>query len=243
VDCNNMNKNKTRLTILIASLFTATVLVASAAPVAAQGVSAMTTEFSAQQQQQNKEKKGGGQMNRGPARTQAPSGRAPRTQGTTRQKGPATSGPKVGKPKGTGPKVTGPKVTGPKVGGPRVAGPKPARVFTPRGPNSRSVVFHGRLRGYPARGAGYAMIGGRNYSVWRSGYRVRYHGGWRTFVALSALTAVLIGTTEFYPYAYLSAPEPYCDGLTEDGCQLVWQDVETIEGDIVPQCVAYCPWQ
>jgi hypothetical protein len=35
----------------------------------------------------------------------------------------------------------------------------------------------------------------------------------------------------------------YCQGLTEDGCELMWQDVETIEGDVVPQCVAYCPWQ
>lgn len=100
-----------------------------------------------------------------------------------------------------------------------------------------------RLRGLPARGAGRASIRGQNYSVWRSGYRVRHGGGWRTFVALSALTAILIETNEFYPYAYISAPEPYCDGLTEDGCQLVWQDVETLEGDVISQCVAYCPWQ
>jgi hypothetical protein len=53
----------------------------------------------------------------------------------------------------------------------------------------------------------------------------------------------LIAANEFYPFAYTDAPEPYCDGLSEDGCQLAWQDVETEEGGVVPQCVAYCPWQ
>ena len=86
-------------------------------------------------------------------------------------------------------------------------------------------------------------IRGQNYSAWRSGYRIRRGGGWRTFVALGALGAIIVGGSQFYPYAYISAPEDYCDGLTEDGCQLVWQEVETVEGDVIPQCVAYCPWQ
>ena len=236
-----MNNNKMTFTIFILSLFTATALAAPAAPSAAQGVSATTTEFSAQQQQKKDDKKTP-QGHRGPTGTQAPVGRAPHMTitpgtpgklGTTRRKGPVTGGPKV---------VT-PKITGPKIVGPKTGGPKAARIFTPHGPNARNVVFKARLRGFPAHGAGRAMIGGRNYSVWRSGYRIRHGGGWYTFVALSALTAIAIGANEFYPYAYISAPEPYCDGLTEDGCQLVWQDVETVEGDIIPQCVAYCPWQ
>jgi hypothetical protein len=72
---------------------------------------------------------------------------------------------------------------------------------------------------------------------------VRHGGGWWTFGALSALGAIIIGSDQYYPYAYISAPENYCEGLTEDGCELMWQDVETTEGDVVPQCVAYCPWQ
>ena len=44
-------------------------------------------------------------------------------------------------------------------------------------------------------------------------------------------------------WSFKSAPEPYCEGLTEDGCELMWQPVETVEGDLVDQCVAYCPWQ
>jgi len=93
------------------------------------------------------------------------------------------------------------------------------------------------------RGAGRTVICGHNYSAWRSGYRVRHGSNWRTFVALGALGAIAIGAREYYPYAYISAPGPYCEGLTEDGCELVWQQVETIEGDVIDQCVAYCPWQ
>jgi hypothetical protein len=95
----------------------------------------------------------------------------------------------------------------------------------------------------PARGAGRAVIRGQNYSAWRSGYRVRHDSGWWTFVALSTLGAIAIGANQYYPYAYISAPQPYCEGLTEDGCELMWQEVETIEGGVVNQCVAYCPWR
>jgi hypothetical protein len=142
----------------------------------------------------------------------------------------------------------GPKIVTPS-GAPRIinknniGGPKAAhRVFTPHGQNS-SLVITSRIRNAPARGAFRTSIRGRNYSVWRSGYRARYHGGWRTFVALSALGAIAIGGAEYYPYAYIDAPADYCDGLTEDGCQMVYDEVETEEGDVVPQCVAYCPWQ
>jgi len=114
------------------------------------------------------------------------------------------------------------------------------RVVTPKG--TRTVTAS-RLRGVPTQGVSSAVISGHNYSAWRSGHRVRHGRGWRTFVALSALGAIAIGSSEYYPYAYISAPENYCEGLTEDGCELMWQDVETIEGDIIPQCVAYCPWQ
>ena len=141
----------------------------------------------------------------------------------------------VKQPKGTS-KVVGPAGTRSKVVSPTLT----PRVVTPRG--TRTVTAS-RLRGVPARGAGRAVIAGHNYSTWRSGHRVRHGGGWWTFGALSALGAIMIGSDQYYPYAYISAPENYCEGLTEDGCELMWQDVETIEGDVVPQCVAYCPWQ
>ena len=115
------------------------------------------------------------------------------------------------------------------------------KVFTPHGKNA-GIVITSKIRGAPARGAFRTSIRGRN-SLWRSGYRARYRGGWRTFVALSALGAITIGAAEYYPYAYIDAPADYCDGLTEDGCQMIYDEVETEEGDVVPQCVAYCPWQ
>lgn len=117
---------------------------------------------------------------------------------------------------------------------------KAARVITPRG--TRAVTAS-PLRSAPARGAGRTVIRGQNYSVWRSGYRVRHGGGWRTFVALSTLSAIMIGSDQYYPYAYITAPEDYCQGLTEDGCELNWEQVQTQEGDVIDQCVAYCPWQ
>ena len=117
----------------------------------------------------------------------------------------------------------------------RTVTPRATRTVTPRG--SRAVNA-GKLRG-----VGRAAIQGHNYSVWRGRHRVRHAGRWRTFGALSLLGAIIIGSDQYYPYAYISAPENYCEGLTEDGCELMWQDVETIEGDVIPQCVAYCPWQ
>jgi hypothetical protein len=51
------------------------------------------------------------------------------------------------------------------------------------------------------------------------------------------------GSAYYYPYAYIDAPAPYCEGLTEDGCQLQWQAVRTLEGPTEFVCVAYCPWQ
>ncbi len=113
-----------------------------------------------------------------------------------------------------------------------------------RNVGQRKIDQAGRkLRAASIRGASRARIGGRNYSIWRGRHRVRHGGRWRTFVALSTLGAIAIGSSEYYPYAYISAPEPYCEGLTEDGCELRWQEVQTIEGDLIDQCVAYCPWQ
>ncbi|MEP7031866.1 MAG: hypothetical protein ABI830_13105, partial [Pseudolabrys sp.] len=128
-----------------------------------------------------------------------------------------------------------PKIVSPNSGAPKVG----SKVFTPRSARS-NVVSAARIRSAPAQGAFRTSIRGRNYSVWRSGYRARYRGGFRTFVGLSALGILAIGAYEYYPYAYVDAPADYCDGRTEDGCQLVYDEVETVEGDIVPQCVAYC---
>jgi len=239
--------NKMGLPLFSAGVFAATVLLASCAAYAGQGGSAATIEFSAQQEHKGKPRKAApaarpAQPRVAPQRV-APQRAAPRAAPHTVTQ-PKVTSRVVRQPKATSrvvrqPKIT-PKTVAPAAGRKLVSPAVAPRVVTPRG--ARTVTAS-RLRGVPARGAGRAAIRGQNYSVWRSGYRVRHGSGWRTFVGLSVLGAIVIGSSHYYPYAYISAPEPYCEGLTEDGCQLLWQDVQTIEGDVTPQCVAYCPWQ
>jgi hypothetical protein len=113
----------------------------------------------------------------------------------------------------------------------------------------RSVTFRANRPTVSVRARAWNNSGrynyrGRNYSYWRHGpWRHRYNGGWRTYVALSTLAAIAYGANTYYPYAYLDVPENYCDGITEDGCQMSWTEVETVEGGVAPACVTYCPWQ
>jgi len=132
-------------------------------------------------------------------------------------------------------------VTAPVAAPPSVRAPN-TLTFTPPGVNA-GVVTMSRLGGLLPIGVGTAPIRGRNYAVWRRGYHAHYHGRLYSSVAVGALPAIWIGGNEFYPFAYIDAPESYCDGLSEDGCQLVWQAVGTDQGEVIPQCVAYCRWQ
>ena len=70
----------------------------------------------------------------------------------------------------------------------------------------------------------------------------RHGSGWWSFAALSTLGAIAIGSSEYYPMPTFRRLSRICEGRTEDGCELMWQEVETIEGDVVNQCLAYCPW-
>jgi hypothetical protein len=259
----------TRISLLSVTLLAATFVFSPCAPSAAQ--SAISTDFSAQQQQEKKgqQKKAAPSARPAPQRAApqraaphvaASKRTAPRTVTQTRTQShvvrqPTATTRSVRQPKATSRVVTQPKTTTRTVRQPKTT----RKVVTPTATGHKKVspiaaprvvtrsgtrsVTAARLRGVPARGAGHAVIRGQNYSAWRSGYRIRHGDGWRTFVALSALGAIAIGSSQYYPYAYISAPQPYCEGLTEDGCELMWQEVETIEGDVINQCVAYCPWQ
>ena len=99
------------------------------------------------------------------------------------------------------PKTT-PKTVAPAAGRKVVSPAAAPRVVTPR----VRTVTTSRLRGVPTRGAGRAAIRGQNYSVWRSGYRVRHGGGWRTFVALSVLGAIVIGSVYTIPMPIFPRP-------------------------------------
>jgi len=232
------------LMLLTASALAMTAIMFPAFVKAASNLTVATTDLSAQAEDPKKKKTAPAHVapRQAPARV-APKQVAPRTM--ERHVTPQGGGQKnigVQKKLDTQKKLT-PVTTTPQVGGAGSGGAENAkRVFTPRSANSR-IVSAARIRGVPARGVGRTSIGGRNYSVWRSGYRVRRGGDWRTFVALGALGALTIGAIEYYPYAYVEAPENYCDGMTEDGCQLFYDVVDTMEGGSAGQCVAYCPQQ
>jgi hypothetical protein len=134
----------------------------------------------------------------------------------------------------------------------------PAQVVTPgartaspnAAPNNRGTVGFGaagRMPGSvsvsPIRGARSATIAGQNFTIWRGSHRSLHDGRWRTFVGLGALSAVLVGASYYYPYAYIDASYDFCRGWTDDGCELRWEAVPTVEGPTDYQCVAYCPWR
>ncbi len=183
-----------------------------------------------------------------------PGGSAPRTFGSPGAGGGAKFGTGGGQKFGTGGQKfgtgggqkfgTGGQKFG--TGGPKIS-TQPGK-FTGQSPKfggSKTVVVPGGGRPFGAtiRGTNRFAIQGKNFSVYRNGYRRRHGSGWATFVALSALTAIAIGGATYYPYAYVEATGDYCQGFTEDGCQLRWQVVPTVEGYTESQCVAYCPWQ
>jgi hypothetical protein len=109
------------------------------------------------------------------------------------------------------------------------------KVFKPAHNN---LVYKFKLKG-----ANQAFVSGKNYSVYRNNYRVRRNGRFYTFVGLGLLAPLAIGGTAYYAYAYLNVPEDYCSGLTEDGCEMVYREIDTVEGGELEQCTAYCPWQ
>jgi hypothetical protein len=130
---------------------------------------------------------------------------------------------------------------------PRVVSPTGAATTSGATTRSRATTTAApagaAVRVNSIRGANRATIGGQNFSVRRDSYRVRRGDRWRTFVGPSALAAILFGAAYYYPYAYIDASDEYCQGWTEDGCQLHWMAVPTYEGPTDFQCVAYCPWQ
>ena len=124
-----------------------------------------------------------------------------------------------------------------------------SRTVTTNTRPPRQVTFKPNRQTYTTRARAWHTSGhwnyrGRNYSYWRHGpWRHRYGNIWRTYAALTTLAAIAVGTATYYPYAYLDMPQDYCDGITEDGCQMSWTEVETLEGGVAPACVTYCPWQ
>lgn len=113
------------------------------------------------------------------------------------------------------------------------------RTTTPRVIPAR----HGPQISSRIRSGGPIRVGGRNVTIIRSRRFVNWHGQRRYLLPFAGLAALTIGAIAYSPYGYLPVAQNYCDGFTEDGCQLQWTDVPTEDGDVVPQCVTYCPAQ
>jgi hypothetical protein len=228
-----------RLTLCTLGLFTIAAVIAPSSHSAAQGLSATTIDMSAQALGEKKGKPQGQQSKQQNIQVKQPRTVQQKQQKNIQIKQPKTVQQKQPKniqlkqPKNVQQKQQ--KTFPQQKSNQKLVGQKTPKQFTPKGKH--------QVNAFKLRNAGRASFGGRNFSVWRQNHRVRHGGGWRTFVALGVLAPLLIGANQYYPYAYIEAPEDYCEGLSEDGCELVWDNVETVEGDVVPQCVAYCPWQ
>ena len=126
-----------------------------------------------------------------------------------------------------------------------VAGVGPAGLrLGPHGPAAGPGHLHAGPAGLPGAHPNFptVRVGNRFFPI-NKGQRFVWFGGVRrTFVPLALLGTVLIGGAYWYPDAYVSIAGPACGGLTPDGCELHWRDVDFVDGGGVPQCVQYCPW-
>lgn len=125
---------------------------------------------------------------------------------------------------------------------PRYAAPAPGYAPPPR-----------RYGGYAAPdyvapnygAARHAAPGGLRYghsvTYIRGPHYVHRRGVARRLASVGALSALAIGLRTYFPYAYVPLAERTCTGVTPDGCELDWAEVPTEDGDLVQQCVAYCP--
>ena len=77
--------------------------------------------------------------------------------------------------------------------------------------------------------------------MWKQKHGLWWGGKWKYFVPFTALGVVLVGGAYYYPDAYVGFARPYCTGLTPDGCQLNWQQVNFEDGGADWQCVQFCP--
>lgn len=76
--------------------------------------------------------------------------------------------------------------------------------------------------------------------VIREPRRFRYGNVWRRLVPLTAIAGITVAGIAYAPYGYAAVSRPICQGVTDEGCQLRWQEVPTDDGGQVTQCVQFC---
>jgi hypothetical protein len=105
-----------------------------------------------------------------------------------------------------------------------------------------------QARSRPGRGpiTGFVGVHRRNVAIHRGQRFLRHNGRWHRVVAVTALTGVVavivVGGANYFADGYLDLPPYACGGATDAGCQLTMADVPASDGETVPQCVQYCPW-
>ena len=127
----------------------------------------------------------------------------------------------------------------------------PTHFGHPHGnPGQQKVVFQGKFKPGPGHVSPTVKkltipiikIGNNKIvPVWKGPKKIWVGGHWKVFVPFTALSAVLIGRSYYWPDAYLTVGRPYCEGVTPDGCHLNWQLVNFADGGNAYQCVQYCP--
>jgi hypothetical protein len=123
-----------------------------------------------------------------------------------------------------------PRIPNQKDGG--FAGPKLPPRTTPNLPPSRV----GKLAPPIAIGA----IKGRRYSLIRGPRFFFRNGLLRQLALITAIPALLVAGEEYAPYGYVALPRPVCEGVTDDGCRLSWENVPVDGGPDELQCVQFC---
>lgn len=152
---------------------------------------------------------------------------------------PRVSHPRVGGARVTRQRITGPRITGPRITGPRITGQRTTggRIVTERRGGRLGGLRGGRRHGDLVRFHHH----GRYFHLFRGRHNIYRAGHLWHLVPFGILGGIYLGAQYYAPYGYVSLPAPECTGVTEDGCELRWQEVPTEEGDTVLQCVAFCP--
>lgn len=112
------------------------------------------------------------------------------------------------------------------------------------GPGGKPKLNAGKLKAGPALKAANLQLGkinNKTFPILKGPKFIWVGGKMKKFLPYTALGAILIGASYYYPDAYVSLARPYCSGVTGDGCSLSWQMVEFEDGGSEPQCVQYCP--
>ena len=122
----------------------------------------------------------------------------------------------------------------------RMSGPNRPTGITATGPR-RPPGTYINVVGPRAGGPNVARINNQNITIFRGRRDIFWRGRIRTLVALAVLGGITIGGTYFIADGYVPLAAPICRGITAEGCSLVWRDVATEDGDVIAQCVQFCP--